>query len=219
MTPHCASSDSTAMSAPASAPVCEAAALAPAAVRPDFTARMGLVAVTRRAICTKRFGFPKLSRYIRMTLVRSSCSQYSSRSLPETSALFPSEANIDRPSPRSRIAASTASPSAPDCDEKAMFPGSGVVDEKVACRLMEGSVLMTPMQLGPTMRIPYFLETASSADSSDAPDSPISLNPAVITMRPRTPFRPQDSAAATACWLGTTRMARSTGPGMSSTEA
>jgi hypothetical protein len=45
------------------------------AVRPDFTARIGLVLATRRHSCRNFCGFPKLSRYIRMMRVVGSCSQ------------------------------------------------------------------------------------------------------------------------------------------------
>jgi hypothetical protein len=83
-----------------------------------------------------------------------SCSQYSSRSLPETSALLPSETNIDKPRPRSRINARIASPRAPDCDENAIGPDSGSVAENEAWSRTDGSMLMMPMQLGPTSRMP-----------------------------------------------------------------
>jgi len=73
----------------ASAPVWEKAARAPAAVRPDLTARIGFLRVTLRAIERNRVGLPNDSRYIKMTLTRGSSSQASMRSLPEMSALFP----------------------------------------------------------------------------------------------------------------------------------
>ena len=41
----------------------------------------------------------------------------------ETSALFPIETNAERPRPRVTAASSSASPSAPLCDEKPMLPG------------------------------------------------------------------------------------------------
>ncbi len=89
ITPACSRSVSYAAPIPASAPVWENAARAPAAVRPDFTARIGFLRVTRRAIDRKRLGLPNDSRYIRMQFTRGSSSQASMRSLPEMSALFP----------------------------------------------------------------------------------------------------------------------------------
>jgi hypothetical protein len=97
MTPACRSSASTTWSDSASAPVCELAARDPARERPDLTAMIGFRRATRRAIFEKRTGFPKLSRYRRMTSVRGSSAQYWIRSLPETSALFPTETKVEIP--------------------------------------------------------------------------------------------------------------------------
>ena len=72
----------------------------PASVRPAFTAITGFFFVTRRAIRTKFFGFPKFSRYIRITFVSGSSSQLTRRSFPLTSALFPRDANFAKPSYR-----------------------------------------------------------------------------------------------------------------------
>ena len=79
----------------------ELAARAPAPVRPDFTTTIGLRRVTRRAIRVNRRGFPKFSRYMRITRVPGSSPQYSIRSLPETSALLPTEATCRIPRPSS----------------------------------------------------------------------------------------------------------------------
>jgi hypothetical protein len=76
MMPACLKSASTTASLAASAPVCDDAARAPAAERPDLTATIGLFRATRRAIWLKRRGLPKLSRYSRMTSVRGSSAQY-----------------------------------------------------------------------------------------------------------------------------------------------
>ena len=99
ITPVCRKTASTAVSAPARAPVCDDAARAPAALRPLFTATIGFFRATRRAICANRRGFPKLSRYRRITSVSGSFSQCSMRSLPETSALFPTETKLRTPIP------------------------------------------------------------------------------------------------------------------------
>src|SRR3989338_2154257 len=90
-----------------------------------------------------------------ITSVRSSSSQYWSRSLLETSALFPTLTKVDRPSWRSRANARMARPRAPLWEDKATFPGGGNREEKEALRLTLGSVLSRPKQFGPTIRIPY----------------------------------------------------------------
>ena len=54
--------------------------------------------------------------------VSSSSSQYSSRSLDETSALLPMETNAENPSPRALAASSSASPRAPLWDAKPIGP-------------------------------------------------------------------------------------------------
>ena len=101
ITPYCASSASIALSRPASAPVCDDAARAPDAVRPLFTAMIGLVRVTSRAIRANFCGLPKFSRYMRITRVAGSAAQYSIRSLPLMSALLPTETNWLMPMPYS----------------------------------------------------------------------------------------------------------------------
>ena len=56
------------------------------------------------------------------TCVSSSSSQYSSRSLDETSALLPMDTNAENPSPRALAASSSASPRAPLWDAKPIGP-------------------------------------------------------------------------------------------------
>jgi hypothetical protein len=58
---------------------------------------MGLVRLMRRARRENFAGLPKLSRYRRMTDVLGSASQYSSRSLPEMSALLPTDTKLEMP--------------------------------------------------------------------------------------------------------------------------
>src|ERR1019366_2099974 len=59
-TPACSNSASTVTSeADSNAPVREAAARAPAAERPPFTATIGFARLTRRAMRAKRGGFPE----------------------------------------------------------------------------------------------------------------------------------------------------------------
>ncbi len=97
MTPAWRKSASTMVSLAASAPVCDEAARWPARDRPDLTTTIGLSRPTRRAISLNLRGLPKLSRYSRMTAVFGSSAQYWMRSLPETSALFPADTNVEIP--------------------------------------------------------------------------------------------------------------------------
>ena len=72
--------------------------------------------------------------------------------------------------------------------------------------------MITPKQLGPTSRMPYRRQTASSS----APAAP---RQELITIRPRTPWRPHWAATSGTAGGGTAITARSTGPGRSSTDA
>ncbi len=154
ITPACAHIALTAESAPASEPVCDEAARMPAPVRPLFTAAIGFLRPTRRAISRKRRGFPNDSRYSSTTSVPGSCSQYSSRSLPDTSALLPTLMKCEMPMPSARAVSRIASPSAPLCDENATRPGGGYGGANVPSMRTPSSVLSTPRQLGPTSRMP-----------------------------------------------------------------
>src|SRR5665811_2609603 len=89
-----------------------------------------------------------------MTALDGSSSQYCRKSLPERSALLPIEMKLERPSP-SRLACSMmARPRAPLWEKKPTLPRVGAVGEKVAFMRTEGSRLITPMQFGPTNRMP-----------------------------------------------------------------
>jgi hypothetical protein len=87
--------------------------------------------------------------------VRSSCSQYWRRSLALTSALLPSETNVETARPSSPIVSRIAVPRVPDWDRKATPPGSGSTGAKVARIATRGAVLITPMQFGPMRRRPW----------------------------------------------------------------
>ena len=152
MTPAWRKSASVTASLAASAPVWEAAARWPAALRPDLTATIGLRAASRLAMRPKRRGLPKDSRYSATTSVASSSSKASSRSFEEMSALLPVEANSETPSPRARAPSSTAIPSAPDCDAMATFPSGGRVAAKVASNTKSGRFTSRPRQFGPSSR-------------------------------------------------------------------
>src|SRR5205809_675284 len=64
-----------------------------------------------------------------MTAVSGSASQYSSRSLLDTSALLPTLTKDERPTRRSIASCRIAMPSAPLCDEKATRPAVGTMGE------------------------------------------------------------------------------------------
>src|SRR6185436_21040867 len=105
----------------------------------------------RRASRANRRGFPNDSRYRRMTRVASSSSQYSSRSLLDTSALLPTLTNVERPTPRVDASARIASPRAPLWDDSPTWPGGGKIGENDAFNGSAGFAFSNPMQLGPTI--------------------------------------------------------------------
>jgi hypothetical protein len=190
------------------------AARAPASVRPDLTTRIGLTRETRLAISVKRRGLPNDSRYMQITEVDGSSCQYSSRSLPEVSALLPIEANWVRPSPRPAATLSTATPSAPDWLTNPIEPGCAGVGEKVASSRTPSAVLSTPMQLGPIIRTPAARTFSRRRSSSRRPSSPVSEKPAVITTRPCTPLARHSSTTPSTWSRGTVTTARSTASGI-----
>ena len=153
-TPHCSRNAEIVRSCPARAPVWLEAARAPSAVRPDLTMRIGFLRETRLAIAVKLRGLPTDSRYIAITRVAGSFSQYSRRSLAETSALFPIETNWVSPRPRSAAACRMATPRAPDWLTKPTEPDRAGEGAKVALRETSTAVLITPMQFGPIIRRP-----------------------------------------------------------------
>ena len=92
--------------------------------------------------------------YSSTTSVRSSSSQYASRSFAETSALLPTLTNDDSPIPSDAAWFITASPSAPDCDMNATRPSGAQAVLKVPFSRTSGSLFMIPMQFGPIIRMP-----------------------------------------------------------------
>ncbi len=115
-----------------------------------------------------------------MTSVRGSSLQYCTRSLPETSALLPTETNVEMPRFRRRASSRSARPRAPLCEDRPTRPSGGWTGENVALRRTRGSVLMRPMQLGPTMRIPAARTFSRIAASRWRPSAPVSRNPALM---------------------------------------
>jgi len=117
-------------------------------------AMIGLLAETLRAIPANFRGLPTDSTYSAITRVRSSRSQASSRSLLLTSARLPTETNCEIPNPHLAAAETTAMPSAPDWEIRPSRPGRIGMPAKVALRRTAGSVLTSPRQLGPRIRMP-----------------------------------------------------------------
>ena len=89
-----------------------------------------------------------------MTLVAGSSRQNSSRSLPLTSTRLPMETNDEIPMPSLQAFSRMLTPMAPDWLMNATGPGGGITGAKLAFMDTAGSVLITPRQLGPTMRMP-----------------------------------------------------------------
>jgi hypothetical protein len=131
--------------------------------------------------------------------------------LPETSALLPAETKLDIPTLSVRTVSRMASPSAPLCVNMPMLPAGGHVGAKVAFSATAGSVLRTPMQLGPTIRIPESRTSATRRRSLSRPAPEASPKPAEITTTARTPARAQSATAFSTPAAGTAITARSTG--------
>jgi hypothetical protein len=195
--------------------VCDEVARAPAAERPLLTARIGFFFAIRGATRANLRGLPNDSRYRSATFVPGSCSQYCRKSLPERSAWFPTETNDERPSPRRPAASMIAIPRPPLCDRKPTGPGTARCGANVAFRRTCSSVLSTPKQFGPMIRMPASRHTATSSRWRASPSSPTSRNPAEITSSERTPFVAHSRATSITYSAGTTTTARSISAGMS----
>ena len=151
--------------------------------------------------------------------MRGSSYQYCIRSLPETSARLPADANEDRPSPRSAASARIAIPSAPDWQKKPIRPAGGTLGARVALSRVAGSVLMRPRQLGPSTRMPLARARATNVRWATAPAGPASAKPAASTISPWTPLAWHDATTSATDDAGTAMIARSTAPGTSRTSA
>ena len=99
--------------------------------------------------------------------------------------MLPIEMNDEKPRLRSDAFSSSASPSAPLCEEKAIGPGGSARGPKVA--FSDGAATAMPRQFGPTRRPPCARTSASSCSWRSRPSSPISAKPAEITQSARTP--------------------------------
>ncbi len=153
---------------------------------------------------------PNDSVYIPITRVGASSSKNWSRSLPEMSALSPSDTKVDTPIPsvctRSRI----DDPSEPDCSENPTPPSGSVPGTSVACIATSGLATSTPRLPGPIMRIPYRRQWATSSGTS----SPAGA--VVITIAPRTRWVAQARSTGSSSSWGTATIARCTSPGTAS---
>ena len=90
----------------------------------------------------------------------------------ETSALLPTLTNVERPMWRSAARPRIAMPSAPLCDESATCPPGGKTGENDAFSRTSGLMLSSPMQLGPTIRMPYPRAFSTSASCRARPSAP-----------------------------------------------
>jgi hypothetical protein len=152
-----------------------------------------------------------------ITSVWRSPSQYWMKSLPDRSALFPTETKDESPEPSACARAITANPRPPLWDRKPMRPGIGRSGAKVASRLTSAAVLITPMQFGPTSRMPACRQMSISSRCRATPSGPASPNPEEITTRARTPFSAHSRATLETTAAGTVTTAISTSPGTAST--
>ncbi len=114
-----------ALSWPASAPVCDAAARRPLAKRPTLSAMTGFCLVTRRACSTKRRPSLTPSRYRLSTRVCGSAATGASTSVSLTSTWLPRLTSREMPIPCPRAQSTNAAQMAPEWEIKATSPGGG----------------------------------------------------------------------------------------------
>ena len=124
--------------------------------------------------------------------------------------MSPSETNADSPIPRRETPSIAAAPNAPLWETKPIVPAGTSARANVAVSDTSGCVLTTPMQFGPTSRIPLERHTSSSSASRAAPAGPASANPALITTSAATPAAAHSRATSGTVSAGTATIARST---------
>ncbi len=90
-------------------------------------------------------------------------------------------------------------------------PAGGQLGAKVAFSDTAGSVFRTPMQFGPTSRMPEPRTSSTRRRCAAAPAGPLSPKPADTTITPRTPAAAQSRTTASTAAAGTAITARSTG--------
>ena len=112
-----------------------------------------------------------------------------SRSLPEMSALFPTDTNVDRPKPElARPDPSRRCRGRRSGRGTRRGPPAGMWARTCAFRRMSGSVLTTPMQFGPDEAHPGARQTVEQVVLERDPSGPVSANPDEMTTSPRTPL-------------------------------
>ena len=121
-------------------------------------------------------------------------------SVSSRSALLPMEIIFASPTPLPLSQSRSAAHSAPDCDTTEMEPRSGIRAAKEAFKWW--AVLITPRQLGPSIRAPLAVHISSRTRSRAAPSPPTSLNPAVITTTARAPLSSELRTAASTAETG-----------------
>ncbi len=156
------------------------------------------------------------STYRRMTPTPSSSPMASMKSTSSRSALFPRLMKLWKPMSSLMTQSRTAVPSAPLWEMKPILPPIGMTAAKLRLRGIE--VLISPRQLGPWIRIPYFSAISKSFPSRTAPSCPVSLKPADMTTRALTPFIPHSSVTCSTLAAGIETTTRSTSPGTSRIE-
>jgi len=176
ITPTSLNSASYMRSAPASAPVCETAACAPASERPILNATTGLPArAAFSAAWRKRSGWRTLSTYNAMTRVASSSARWSTKSARSRSTSLLVEISLDRPMPRAAARESSAPRMPPLCETTPTGPAGkwSISSAPLAESTMLSVRLTRPMVFGPSRRM---LPAASrSCAWRRAPSSPVSV--------------------------------------------
>ena len=202
--------------AASSAPVCEAVARAPAAERPLLTATIGLLRAEARARSARTCAG---CRTTPGTAAPRRCAgpapSTASKSLPERSALLPTETNEDRPSPSRSAASMIAMPSPPLCERKPTRPAAAWCGANVALSRTSGGGVEHAQAVGadePHARhrgrpraAPRWRRAPSRADLGEAGRD---HDQRAHARRPRTA-----RAASSTCAAGTTITARSTALG------
>ena len=201
-------------SAPASEPVCVAAAFAAMRERPDFITMTGLTRAAARAADMNALASPMASTYMRMARVAGSMANQSSRSSKSTSAMSPTETRPEKPTLRSAAKASSDTVTAPDWEMTARSPGIALSAAKLASRPARGA--STPRQLGPTMRMGVRWARSRICARSESSPWPGS---AVMTIATGTPIAAASSASAATWSRGAAITARSGISGRSESRA
>ncbi len=211
ITPVCRHAARNAAWTPASAPVCDAVAAWPPAVRPDLSASTGLAAAAPRSASTKAGPPLTSSRYSVMTLLAVSAARNGITSVSLTSASLPTLRKRLNPTPRPMLQSMMPPHSAPDCDRKAMLPAGGIPLTKVVFSGV--CVSITPMPFGPMIRMPKRWAISIISRSRAAPSGPTSRKPPEMTTAALIPRLPHASTAADTIPAGRISTASSTGSG------